>query len=353
MHWWEAVPRLRDNVLAWLDSVRYPGAPWGLHRYCVGMKRPWAIESTCAAIKILRLYDALDDVPAADRHALGAFIRSHQNARTGLVEDPLIGGNDRVSDSHPWEHIWGRTTGVVMQTLPLLGTQLPVIKLLPDEPRAPEDVPGWLEGLPWRGNPWRCGTLIGQFMARHRAREGRLDSAEEDGVVAAVMNWLETHQDPITGLWGTNRGGELHKAMAGLHCMSTGTYYLPCRPMPRPERIIDAVLSLQDADGNFAGGGGCLNYDAVKDLASAARTTDHRRADIIAAVRLMADRALAAYRKPDGAFSFFEREPYRTHGSIFISDVPGESDMVGTHMYTIVLRECASMEHGLDLPPAF
>src|SRR5690606_38881563 len=123
---------------------------------------------------------------------------------------------------------------------------LPMVRMAPTEPQTASEVDAWLESLPWEANSWRCGTLIGGFMARHRGRAGLLQSDQEDAVVARVMDWLFANQDPETGLWGTDRGGKLPQAMAGLHCMSTGTWYLPSRPLPRPERIIDSILSLQD-----------------------------------------------------------------------------------------------------------
>jgi len=121
-----------------------------------------------------------------------------------------------------------------------------------------------------------------------------------------------------------------------------------------PEKIIDSVLALQRPNGDFATGGGCLNYDAIKDLASAARYTEHRRAEILSATRRLVERVLAAYKRDDGAFSFAADGGRRTHNSIFVARPAVESDVNGTHMYLIVLREYVALKgHAGELPPVF
>ena len=346
MKWWDAWPGLRESVLAWLESVRCRSEPWGRYRYCAGMTRPWAVESSCMAVKILDRLDVLRQVPEADRRAHGRFLCSLQDPKSGLIVDPLVGPADKVSDSHPWEHVWGHVTGVVIQTLPLLGAQLATATQPSDDPQRPEEVAPFLEALPWAANPWRCGTLIGQFMGRQRVKAGLYDSDREDTVMAAVYAWLEARQDPQTGLWGTDRCPQTYKAMAGLHCMSTGTYYLPGRPLPRPEKIIDSILAMQRPNGEFGVGGSCMNLDATNGLANALRFTRHRRDEVVAAVRRLAARIMAAYKRPDGAFASNSEAVRQVHNSIFIAPPAFESEMRGTSMYLVVLRKLAQLERG-------
>ncbi len=341
MNWWDAYPGLRERVLAWLETVRCKDEPWGRYKYCRGMKRAWGLESSLQAIKILRVLDALNEVPAEARLEMGRFVCSLQDPETGLVADPLAGESDRVSDHFPWEHIRGHATGVAIQALPLLGVSLTRVPRAPDDPVAPGEVAPWMAALPWDSNPWRCGTLIGQFLARHRTRTGLYDSDREDDIQSAAMDWLEARQDPRTGLWGTDRCPETAKAMAGLHCMSTGTYYLPGRPLPRPERVTESILALQQPNGDFATGGGCLNYDAIQGLTSAARYTTHRRREAVEAARRMVERIFGAYARSDGAFSFHAGRCMTTHNSLFVAEAAEESDVIGTHMYLIVLRDHA------------
>jgi len=317
------------------------------------MARPWGLESSCAAVKILDLLGALEEVPHDAREAFGRFVLSLQDPVSGLIVDPLVSESDKVGTHFTWDRIWDHATGVALQALPLLGASVTAVPKLAGEPETPAEVAAWLDSLPWRENAWRAGSIIGGFMARHRARCGLLESSVEDDLSRAVMDQLEARQDPATGLWGPDRGCPLYQAAAGLHCMSCGTYYLPCRPLPRPERIIDSVLALQQADGNFGTGGACLNYDSVKDLASAARYTEHRRPEAVAAVGRLADRALRVYRKPDGGFSFYETHCLERHNSIRVADARPESDVGGTHMYLIVVREHLNLVHALGCAPVF
>jgi hypothetical protein len=186
-------------------------------------------------------------------------------------------------------------------------------------------------------------------MARHRAAVGLVNSAREDEFMKTVYDWLEANQDPKTGLWGPDRGGELYRAMCGLHCMSIGTYYKPGRPLPRPEKIIDSTLSLQIPNGRFYGDGACISFDATLALCNAARFTDHRCADILAALDNLVKRILSHAWQSDGGFSNYE------HGGALDDKgcpVPGRKpvgDIRATYMYPVVMKRYAMLKRGVPL----
>ena len=184
-------------------------------------------------------------------------------------------------------------------------------------------------------------------MARHRAAVGLLNSDREDEFMKTVYDWLEANQDPATGLWGPNRGGELYRAMCGLHCMSIGTYYKPGRPLPRPEKVIDSTLSLQVPSGWFHGDGACIGFDATLALCNAARFTDHRRADILAALDRLVKCILSRSGNPTAASAITSTA---ARGMTRAAAIPGRKpigDIRATYMYPVVMKRYSLLKKGI------
>jgi len=87
------------------------------------------------------------------------------------------------------------------------------------------------------------------------------------------------------------------------------------RPLPHPERIIDATLALQQAGGSFDGGFGYGHMDAVWVLAHLVPRVDHRRDEVFRALR----------EATAGLLEVFRYEPDR-----FLSDAHGTESRIAS-----------------------
>ena len=348
MEWWLDYLRLKEKVLGWLESMRFKGGPaWGLYKPDAHYPYPWEIESTVTAVKILEDFGEFDKVPPADRQGLGRYLCSLQDPESGMVIDPNV-PRDKWPKGNGTD-CWDHSTGMVINTLPMLGAQLsrPVKKTGDPSPMSREQIVAWLEARSWKQNAWGAGGVVGQLMARHRAAVGMLNSDREDDFMNTVYDWLEANQDPTTGLWGPDRGGEVYRAMCGLHCVSIGTYYKPGRPLPRPERVIDSTLSLQVADGWFYGDGACIGFDATLALCNAARFTDYRRTDILAALDRLVKCILSRSWQPDGGFSNYEHGGTRDDKGCAIPGRKPVGDIRATYMYPVVMKRYSLLKRGI------
>jgi hypothetical protein len=77
------------------------------------------------------------------------------------------------------------------------------------------------------------------------------------------------------------------------------------RPLPYPERVIDSVLRLQEANGAFGGGFDYGNMDGVWVLQYLAQRRPYRREDVLAALE----------RNAHGLMRLYNDEPSRFLGS--------------------------------------
>ena len=101
-----------------------------------------------------------------------------------------------------------------------------------------------------------------------------------------ILNWLDAHQDPESGYWGSLEGVPVEHAMAATY------HFLPFylwagRRFQFAERIIESTLLLQGEDGLFhasQGGDSCLDVDALDILIKCHLLTDHRHEEVVMAV---------------------------------------------------------------------
>ncbi len=135
------------------------------------------------------------------------------------------------------------------------------------------------------------------------------------------------------------------RAMAG--AFKTYRAYLAAgRSWPVPEKTIDSTLSIQDPDGEFAGGGTLMNYDSIWVLdAFGAQAPAYRSADMLAAGRKLTGVLMNRYRKPDGGFALNGEKCVRNHHSIVLSE---EAHPIGDTMGTRMCLKTLGMIDGWE-----
>jgi hypothetical protein len=334
-HFGHHVNAVRDGLLAWIESVRWPEAGWGRWKYNAHMVRDYGLIPSGIAVKLLHALEALAAVPAAQRQEAIAFLQSTQDLADGYFKDPLVRDTDLVPNPHhSWEDIWGQMS-VGGDALRLLGGA--PRHALPQAAFADlrqVDVRQWVLGLGWR-NPWLVGERFFRALRAYVFAGPGPERAATDPVVLAAFAALEREVfDPSTGMPSRLGCTSPAVAMAGLFKVMYA-YLDVGRPLPFPAAAIDSTLALQRPDGEFgAGGDMCINWDAVWVLRNLDRQLrgGHRHAEIAAAGEALAAALRARFLKADGGFAFCGDRCLAVHHSVRLSDPFPEGDMLGTMM---------------------
>jgi hypothetical protein len=336
---------IRTAVLEWLASVHDGGARW---KYSRDMLRPWAVESSAMAVRLL--VDTLGaQLPPAHLAGLTAEIQGWQEPSSGLFKDPLLQPGDHVGSgaTHTWEHIWNHHTGICLEALTVLGAR-PLHPLPPDAfglgVRAePAGVEAWVLGLDWE-NPWLAGEHFSRGIAVLLRTDCALAGTAFDVLQRDIMNPASGYPDRRSA-----RGPMV--AMAGLFKVLSG-YRLAGRPVPYVGQAMDSTLALQDQEGGMGMDNLCIHWDAawvLKNLNAQAGGC-HRFADLRAAGRRLAAFLVRAHRKPDGGFSFHRAHCVTVHNSVRVSAALPQADIMGTLMSCECLRYADEWEQGISTP---
>ncbi|MFA4944584.1 MAG: hypothetical protein WC789_07775 [Lentisphaeria bacterium] len=269
----------RRGLTAWFES--FHDARQGYGRYIppadYGSATPGANQSghfyAAADVAILRGImgeDFSTSLTAAQRAQWVAYLNSFQDPADGSYQ-PLR--------HHSKLHANGTAVGAVG----LLGGKMAHPVRLYEPFDTPEKVVPWLEtavdwSLQWPASHLFWGGIHCFSLSSHASRQW-LDT---------VFAWLDANLDEETGWWrkGTPHA-DRHQGLGGAaHILPV--YQHHHRAFPYPRLLLDRVLELQTANGNWHQGAGGLSYldldalyvyDFCKPLAG-----DYRAAEITASV---------------------------------------------------------------------
>lgn len=217
-------------------------------------------------------------------------LQNLQNPQTGLFEE---------STHHPIH-----TTAHCVAALELFDAKprypLSELQIL----RKPEELETFLDGLNWRGNPWRESHRgAGLFAAMVLA--GEVTAEWEDQYFA----WLWQEADPETGFWRKGQVGNVEAGttnsifphLAGsFHYLFNHEY--AHRPLRYPQAMIDTCLELERG-GTFPLGSriSFAEIDWVYCLTRALRQSGYRYQDVMKALSSFADRYITFLTAVDPA----------------------------------------------------
>lgn len=304
------------------------------------------LYSSCFAAMTLHYLNAVHDLAGKERLAWAAYIKQWQDPESGRFIGPEIVAGELTSTKHDWDHLTKHLTAHALPALHLLG-ELPPYPLRFAHPFLdPETLLRWLNQRDWR-QAWLEGNNLlfaGQFLIYLRDFEGR---DEAQSALETLFDWLDAHQDPATGLWGTNGYCDSYPAMyGGYHQLLL--YYYCKRPLPFAERLIDLTLALQHSDGSFTrqgGGGACEDADGVDILVNHYKRTGFRQRAVCTSLARVVDHILKQHME-DGGFVYRRGVPF-SHMGIKRTYVPANtSDMFSTwfRVHTIALA-CQVLHH--------
>jgi hypothetical protein len=225
------------------------------------------------------MMDDLNGLTDAERRAWIGYIQDQQRAD----------GNYRHRTNHCPAHAFCHATGA----LNMLGGVQRHRPAFLDRYLKVESVGAWLTGINWQ-KPWGASHDI-WGAGVPLACTPSTPQAWRD----AVFAWLNEQVDPKTGMWrrGVKYTYLLEPLGGAFHIWPI--YAALKREIPYPERIIDTVLAIQQADGSFDGGFGYGHMDALWALAYLTERTSHRREDVRAALDKSLKGLMRAYvRRP-------------------------------------------------------
>ncbi len=327
----------KDGVLEWLESVRYTEDGWGRWKYNAKQERPWSLQASGIAIRILDQYDELRNISDADKqNAIDLFLGC-QDKDDGLFKDPLEDESNHVG-SHTWEQVWGQRHGTTVQVLNALGGEpkypIPTVQFV--DLTKVDGTTFTMERIDWR-NPWGHGESWSRAIRAYLRSFPEDQRNDQHPVLRDAFEAFEANiLDPVTGY--PSRGmekDEAPRAMAGLF-KTLAAYLVTGREFPYAKQGIDSTLKLQHEDGEFEPGSNmCLQWDPMWVL----RVLDYqlngtyRHDELVESGIRLNDRLMAHYRKPDGAFSFNGALCQTNHHSIRLTDKGYPiGDMLGTTM---------------------
>lgn len=318
----EWVHETKARMGPWLAGLMEPGEPYGRFRHAVRTLVGANAASSSYAVALHRYLDVLP-LSAGQAASWADWFASMQDPATGQFIDAELERHVPQGEQHGRSVLWNHRRYLTKQAqsaMLLLG-RVPEYDIggeqLGFDPRA-ESIEDHLGTFDWERDPWAGGSAAANSLATldYRARRGEHDLIP---VIARGIAWLESRQDPKTGLWGSAACDHRLRVNSALKVV-TRLFSTFRRPLQHPEKVIDSVLRNWHDGEYFRRDNPQLNAcDEMNGLVLAAiavRFTDHRRDELREGARERIE-WFRVFRRSDGIFSL------TPHGSIpKLNDIP-------------------------------
>jgi len=338
------VSQVRDEVLSFLESVRYKEQGWGKWKYNVKMERAYGLIPSIQAITILQQLKALEGISSKHKNDAKVFFQSTQDYKDGYFKDPLVKQTDRVTKPlnshdalHSWEDIWGQMSATA-NALDILGAKplypLPKSSFVNLEK---VNIREWVLSLNWK-QPWHVGERFYRSIDAYIRKEKnncKLYTPSNDLILHKLFDTYEKEVlDKDSGMPIKKGCVNSSVAMAGLFKIMHA-YKIANKETPYAKHAIDFTLNLQHSDGEFGIGRQmtiiCDALWILRELNNQLKDK-YRYKDIVAAGNLTAKLLFDVYQKPDGGFAFCGEYCWPVHHSIRISQPYPIGDVTGTSL---------------------
>ncbi|MDD3428603.1 MAG: acyltransferase [Oscillospiraceae bacterium] len=129
----------------------------------------------------------------------------------------------------------------------------------------------WLEQFKWDGDVWHAGHCIDCLSTAFYQNKAHFNI---DADLDTLFNWLDSHANKDTGLWGS---GVSMDTVNGFYRLTRGSYAQFNRPLPYCEKAIDTILNHAQNPAYFEGENGtsCNVLDVIHPLWLCKRQTDY------------------------------------------------------------------------------
>jgi carbonic anhydrase/acetyltransferase-like protein (isoleucine patch superfamily) len=160
-----------------------------------------------------------------------------------------------------------------------------------------------LEALPWRTQAWSAGAWVDCWATAAYRNAGLGGDPAGPGALEALLGWLVSRADPVTGLWGAAGppAAGLVQLVNGGYRLTRGSFAQFGLRLPYAEQTVDTVLT-HGRDPRWFGSGrenACNVLDVAHPLWLAGRQSSHRAAEARTWAQELLPRALDRWQ--DGA----------------------------------------------------
>jgi hypothetical protein len=205
-------------------------------------------------------------------------------------------------------HFRDHTTAYAVAALKLLG-ESPTRSVLAAlrAQRSRRDTEAWLERVPWSISWPGSHAATGIPAILHMSGEGKSE------FFGWYFEWLDREVEPSTGFWSRGLAHKLglvrklsKEEMGGAFHMHY-VYEARGRRWPHPERVVDAVLSLQNRRGFWDGDSPyCIDLDGVYSAIRSSRNALwYRKDDVAAACERFLAGAATLLNERDSLFALY------------------------------------------------
>jgi hypothetical protein len=329
---------IRTRTLSYIERLRVDQPLYGSYRYSDSQSVPVLYASTYAAMT-RHLYGDLQGLADGDREQWLEYFAQHQDD-DGFFKDPQVESDLAVTeDWWGWRHL----TLQVITSVTALGN----IVLRPFAFLTPfldlDNLTSWLESRDWNRRPDFVSNEVQNIGAALQYSRDFHNDQRAGRAVECLLDWLESTQDPQTGLWGRpydtpallSRG-----VQTGYHLWLL--FFYDKRPVLYLERIIDSVLATQNELGGFGvvpNSSACEDIDSIDPLVRLSLMTDYRRDEVQAGLRRALPWVLVNMND-DGGFVFRRGQKF-LYGHERMSSGRDESAMFPTWFRTLSLAYLA------------
>ena len=346
----DEIDRMMSRSWNFVASMRVKDKPYGYIKWSRSAYDEHnffaSYDAMCGLYKLLRLgYEP--PITKEQFVEWGNTIHSWVAPGTGVVEDRLL--LKRVGRTSGMTLYTHRAAGMI-KAIPRLagwrfspnpGGPTPIklgssMKYSGGSPEPPfrdvESARRWVESIRDM-NSYGFGSKVAHTLEDY---DGFLkdNNREDDGVIEFFHKWLDEHQDPKTGFWGSDKW-PLHLGSAGyFKLVSHGGTYRRYGWKPRyRDKVVDTCLSIQDERGRFGSADACINWDALKNLRVVSKEIGYYRwADVRQAAARSVFTIRACWKEDECGFSASPNASCTGHCGMKLAPSRNEADM---HAFTI------------------
>lgn len=320
--------RILDVLPQFIESLALPGKPFGRFKFHSAQKQPWLLYASQQMLSLAVISDYWNKIDDTRKHEWLDLLLSSQDRASGLFICPAVRIDD-IAEPDNWDRTSYFTAITTKLTNRLLQLGVTPRYPLPNTKKGCphfEELSAALENLSWDRHVYGAGSHAGRWACvRLQELRSKGESLQGDPYVMKIIGFLEGHQNPDTGFWGSSM--DLTDGMNGT-LKTLSIFEMLGRRLPNSERIIDSVLSIQREDGRV--GEGCSNWNAMALLTYLLQESFYRLENVQKVALRLTD-YLKALRQPDGLYSVHENGCLHVHAGVILCDSPQPvSDIQGT-----------------------
>ncbi|MEZ5490837.1 MAG: hypothetical protein R3F50_11015 [Gammaproteobacteria bacterium] len=264
------------------------------HQYRFSSIGEAGLISTCLAVIIKDLTGSIERLSDEERNGWIEYIQGFQDKETGLFHEPTDAG------TNPYLR-WSNCDYAICALQILNGRPIHPLKFL-HELSDLKKLNAYLNEIDWSSAGLESNFIMFLLDLLEYDKD-TIDNYEE--VLNTTFDYMNSKQDPVTGLWGMREGSYYCSGLAGaFHLVFFYSYY--GRPLSYMEEMIDSVLLCRYRK-RFVfpeiWGHPCGDFDTIDLIVRLSRMTEYRKDELTSWMRDLYEGTIT-HRQDDGGFNW-------------------------------------------------